>query len=165
VRYVERVAQAYGAATVACDADYGAGPSVRILEPEGEGADLVVSVDPASRGASWAEHVARLGRLARKALVVIVPNADRGWPLARETLSTVELASVLWQVGRVRERAYLSVPRLAAGLGVPEESQVPVGPIVRRTARWQAYVVDTAPRTPQARRRLRTVGRPPGGAT
>lgn len=163
-RFVERTAGEYAASTVLSDAEYGGGREVRLLAP-GTGdvpdADLVVSFDAPSRAARWGEHLLRLGKMARKALVVFVQNPERVWPLrSGGATSMVELAGVLWQAGRVREHAYLDVSRLVAGGRAGEPSFVPVGLVARRTARLQAFVVDTMPRTPQARRRLRVSGEP-----
>jgi hypothetical protein len=151
-RFVERVARAYGASTVASDAELGAGEEV------GSRADLVVSVEAPSRIERWPEHLARLGKLAGKALVVIVSNPERGWPLSDGGLDTTELARVLWEAGRVRERAYLALPSLVAGLRGGHAREGRVSLLVRRTARLLAFVVDTAPRTPQGRRRLARAG-------
>jgi hypothetical protein len=90
-----------------------------------------------------------------------VQNPERLWPpRLRGAASLAELAGVLWQAGRVRERAYLGVSRLSAGGRGEQPSFVPVSILTRRTARLQAFTVDTMPRTPQARRRLRMSGSP-----
>jgi len=158
---VDRVAAAYGAETVLADAELGRGAGgsrgVRVLPPASWGpdvrpADMVVSFDAPARGAGWDEYLLILGKQARKALVVFARNAERLG--GRSGPDTAALAGILWQVGRVREHAYLGVPRLLGASGVV---QAPAGRLVRRTARWHAFVVDTAPRTPQARRRLRAV--------
>jgi hypothetical protein len=168
-RFATRVAGAYAASSVISDAQYGGGREVRLIGPGTVGGDvvpadqvdLVVSFDAPSRTPRWEEHLSYLGRLARKALVVVVRNPDRGWPLrSRGGASMVDLAGVLWKAGRVRERAYLGVPRVVGGPSEGEPSFAPVGLLVRRTARLQAFVVDTTPRTPQARRRLRVSGSP-----
>jgi hypothetical protein len=166
-QFVERVARAYGGGTIASDADFGGGPGVGLIElaagagaraPGGARADIVVSLDAPSRIERWPEHIVELGRLARRALIVVVGNPERGWPLKGDGPDATELARVLWEAGRVRERAYLSVPALVAGLRRGQPLPGHVSLLVRRTARLQAFVVDTAPRTPQARRRLAVAG-------
>jgi hypothetical protein len=159
---VDRVAASYGAVTVLTDEELGDGGgdsrAMRLVPPwawtpDIEPADLVVSFDASTRGAGWEEYLTRLAKRAKKALLVFAPNTERvGWPTG---LSTTALARVLWQLGRVREHAYLGLPRV---MGASEVVQAPAGMLVRRTARTHVFVVDTAPRTPQARRRLRTVG-------
>ena len=164
-RFVARAVEAYAASSVLSDVEYGGGPEVRLLasgtvDGDVPPADLVVSFDPPSRMGRCDERLLRLGKLARKVLVVLVPNPERPWPLRPgRRSSTTELAGVLWKVGRVRERAYLGVPRSVAGPDV-EPSVAHAGFLVRHTARLQAFVVDTRPRTPQARRRLRVGGSP-----
>jgi hypothetical protein len=158
-RFVDRVARACAAARVLSDTDYGGGAEVLILHRgvsarDVEPADLVVSLDAPSRADGWAEHLVTLGELARKALVVVVRNPERPWPPG-DGPAAVELAGVLWRVGRVRERVYLGMPALVAALLGEDVVAVPAGVLVRRTALFQAFVVDTSPRTPQARRRLR----------
>jgi hypothetical protein len=152
-RFVERVARAYGAMTVVNDSEVEAGAGASASAA----ADVIVSVDAPSRVPGWAEHLLALGRRARKALVVIVSNPERAWPLRPDGADPIELARVLWEAGRVKERAYLAVPALVAALGGGEARHASVRLLVRRSARWQAFVVDVTPRTPQARRRLRTV--------
>lgn len=158
-RFVERTAGEYAVSTALSDAEYGGGREVRLLAPgTGDGdlpeADLVVSFDAPSRAPAWGKHLLRLGKMARKALVVFVQNPECVWPLRYgRAASMIEVAGILWQVGRVREHAYLDVPRLVAGVCGGEPSFVPVGLLARRTARLQAFAVDTRPRTPQARRR------------
>jgi hypothetical protein len=161
--FVSRVAGDYRATTALSDIALGGVLGVRVAaidtrSPETEPADLVVSLGAASGAIGWEEHLVSLGRLARKALVVVVPNPERlGLRHGARGPRVTDLARVLWRIGRVRERAYLDVPRLVAA-GHRGAMHVPVGPLVRRTAGMQAFVVDTAPRTPQARLRLRTVG-------
>lgn len=115
--------------------------------------DLAVSLDAPGRTARWEEHLGALARLARMAVVVLTRNAERIGGPAGPTATA--LAGVLWQLGRVREHAYLAGPRI---LGRGEVVQAPAGTLVRRLAQLHAFVVDTAPRTPQARRRLAQVG-------
>jgi hypothetical protein len=160
--FVRGVADRVGAATVLLDAEVeggtGNGREARIVGlggHPGEGPyDLVVAVDAPLRTADWEPYLGERAKLARKALIVVTVNADRasargGGP------DTVAIAGVLWRVGRVREHVYLGVPRLVA----PGPVSAPASRWVRWTARRHAFVVDTAPRTPQARRRLRTVER------
>jgi hypothetical protein len=127
--------------------------------------DLVVSFDASSQAVNPERHLRSLAGLARKVLVVIVPNPERiGSPrTGRGSGETLSLASVLWDVGRVREHEYLVVPRVVASIARLRGNSVsstalrgPLGALVRRAANLHAFVVDTAPRTPQARRRLRT---------
>jgi hypothetical protein len=161
---VEHVAVAHSAGRILSDADYGGGAAVQVVRPGAVApdvppADLVVSLDAPSRARPWEAHVRALGRLARKVLVVFVRNPERPrLRLGAPAPGLAEVAGVLWSVGRVRERAYLGLPALLARrVGHDDAIPVPVGFFVRRTAALQAFVVDTTPRTPQARRRLRTV--------
>ena len=120
------------------------------LEP----ADLVMVHDALDRAPDWRAYLKQLAGTARKVLVLLAPNPDRidsrlahlfgaGRRTARG--STTALASVLWELGRVREHAYLDVPW---GLdGAPAS-------LVMRVARFHALVLDVRPRTRQARRRL-----------
>lgn len=170
-RFVQSVAAAYGAATVLADApragDAAGATEVRVVLPDALAAgvdrvDLLVSWDAPARAAGaagWEEYLAALARRAQKALLVLARNAER--PGQGSSPDTTALARVLWQVGRVRQHAYLGLPRLVASSDVVE---APAGALVRRVARIHAFVVDTAPRTPQARRRLRTVAAGPAGA-
>jgi hypothetical protein len=64
---------------------------------------------------------------------------------------TADLAPVLWEIGRVREHAFLDVPPL----GARSAGLVGLGHVGPRLAPRHAFVVDVTPRTPQARRRLR----------
>jgi hypothetical protein len=167
-RFVQSVAAGLGAATVMADVPLAPGPvgstEVRVVLPDTaaestDRVDLVVSFDAPGRGAGWEGYLIALARRAEKALLVFVRNADR--PGQGTSPDTPALARVLWQVGRVREHVYLGLPRLIAATDVVH---VPAGVLVRRTARLHAFVVDTAPRTPQARRKLRTVATGPAGA-
>jgi hypothetical protein len=160
-RLVERVARAYEAGSTLIDADPGGPP------PAGR-ADLVVSFDAATRAGDWRGRLKSLAGQASKVLVVVGPNPDRVQLGAVAQLAggreVADVAGLLWELGRVREHAYLVFPRavevLAAvrgSLAEPDVARAPVGALVRRTARLHAFVVDLAPRTPQARRRLRAV--------
>lgn len=156
-RVVERVATAYGTET-----------RLEIHEGALDGltpADLVVSLDASPQAGNLDRRLRSLAALARKVLVLIVPNPERiRWrPAERGNHGTIALARVLWEVGRVREHDYLDIPRAVAALArLPGDAvsagalRGPIGAVVRRAARLHAFVVDTAPRTPQARRRLRT---------
>jgi hypothetical protein len=162
VRFLERVGRQYGAGSVLADRDYGGGETVRVVSPEAVGrgtdpADLVVSFDAPSRTARWHEYALSLAGLARKVLVVLVTNPERTWSRRAGDRAVVELAGVLWRAGRVRERTYLGLPSLLSSREYDARS-FPAPFVVRRTARVQAFVVDTAPRTPQARLRLRAGG-------
>lgn len=124
--------------------------------------DLVISVDAPRCLSEWRQYLAVLARAARKVLVVIVRNPEqilsRAGPPSRDTR---ELTRVLWGVGRVREHAYLGVPSWVFALqhfrgagAMQDVVQSPAGMAVRLVAPLHAFVVDTSPRTPQARRRL-----------
>jgi hypothetical protein len=155
---VARVAEAYGVRTVATDSPLldgahwnGTEVAGMVADARGESRpDLVVSVDAPRRVTAWEGHLLELGRLAGKVLVVFVTNPGRRW-LRTETSATA-VAGVLWGIGRVRERSYVGVARALSADAVVE---APASALVRRTAPLQAFVVDTAPRSPQARRRTR----------
>jgi hypothetical protein len=121
-------------------------------------ADMVVSFDAPRCVPQWQDYVAAVARAARKVLVMVLPNPDRLlFAASHPRDQTSALARVLWSVGRVREHAYLGVPSWVLALqGAPAESvvQSPAGVAVRLAAPLHAFVVDTSPRTPQARRRL-----------
>jgi voltage-gated potassium channel Kch len=155
-RLVERAAQACRASTTV----------YVTIDPAGAGerADLIVAVGGADlvhgRGA-WRERLAEVGSRAAKALVVVLPNAERLGAGGLLGIGNAQLVRSLWELGRVREHAYLVFPRAVEVLGAargqviaPDLAHAPVGAMLRRTAHLQAFVVDTAPRTPQARRRL-----------
>jgi hypothetical protein len=156
--FVDRVATTYGATTVMMasrEALGGAQPS-----------DLVVSMHAETQAEDWDGYLRSIAVLARKVLVVVGPNLERVGARGRvdDPFETVRIAPILWSVGRVREHAYLDVPRLVARLAGAEQRgtrldvvQAPAGALVRRAAPLHAFVVDTAPRSPQARRRLRAV--------
>jgi hypothetical protein len=111
----------------------------------------------------WREVLLGLGKHAAKLVVVAAenPGAWRAEVRARWTKMTEgtngdghgdarwgrteALAPVLWEIGRVREHAFLDVPPL--GVRAPK--------LARRVAPFHAFVVDVTPRSPQARRRLR----------
>jgi len=155
-RLVDRVARANGVGT-------------RVEIHEGTvdrpaAADMVVSFD-LSAGPGWERRLGALAALARKVLVVVVPNPERvgASRAAGERWETLAIAPVLWELGRVREHEYLAIPRAVAaiarlrgGTASSADLRGATGAIVRRAARLHAFVVDTTPRTPQARRRLRT---------
>jgi hypothetical protein len=124
---------------------------------------MVVSFDAPPYVCDWHRYIARLASVAGKVLLVVVRNPERlefSGSTANVRRETAELAPVLWGLGRVREHAYLAVPKVVSVLrkltnkGSLDAVQAPAGASVRRTARLHAFVVDTAPRTPQARRRL-----------
>jgi hypothetical protein len=124
--------------------------------------DLVISFDAPRCIPEWRQYLAVLARAARKVLVVIVRNPERILGRAvHPSHDTRELTRVLWGVGRVREHAYLGVPswvfalQHSRGAGATQDVvQSPAGVAVRLVAPLHAFVVDTSPRTPQARRRL-----------
>jgi hypothetical protein len=111
----------------------------------------------------WTKRLEALVERAAKGLVLVTDNPHRlalnEPPRAGDGL---EVARLLWQLGRVRDCVYLVFPRvvekLAAPTGfvvAPDVARAPGSALVRRTAHLIAYVVDTTPRTPTARRRLR----------
>ena len=127
-------------------------------------ADLVASFDAPPWVPDWERYLASITALARKVCVVVVRNPERvgARGLAHPGRETIALGAVLWAAGRVREHTYLLVPGIVVPRvtslqhAAPGEVGAPVRSIVRRTALLHGFVVDTAPRTPQARRRLRT---------
>ncbi len=137
------------------------GPPLGDGAPVPEHADVVVACEwLAPAGDDWRTRVADLGLRATKRLVVVGPNPHRGLGAAGGEQG--DLARLLWELGRVRDHAYLVFPRavevVAAARGqvvAPDVAQAPVGALVRRTAHLHGFVVDTTPRSPQARRRLR----------
>jgi hypothetical protein len=160
--FVERVAASYEAGSMLFDsALLGNGPQT--VAPDGElpeqPVDVVVSLAAPERVTGWQEYLPRLARLARKALIVVARNAER--PGQGSSPEGTELAGVLWAAGRVREHAYLAAPRMLAPADVVH---APAGRLVRRSAPFHAFVVDTRPRSRQARRRLRVADGTHGGA-
>jgi hypothetical protein len=113
------------------------------LEP----ADLVMVHDALGEAADWRAYLEQLAGLARKVLVLLVPNPQHllGWGRERALGSLATLAPVLWELGRVREHTYVDVPW---GLDRGPRS------VVVRAARAHVFVVDVRPRTRQARRRM-----------
>jgi hypothetical protein len=150
--FVDRVVVSYEAGPMLFDsALLGSGPQAVVPGGElPEHADVVVSLDAPERVAGWQEYLARLARHARQALIVFARNAAR--PGQGAAPRATDLAAVLWAVGRVREHAYLGAPRVLAPADVVH---VPAGSLVRRCSPFHAFVVDTRPRSPQARRRMR----------
>jgi hypothetical protein len=129
-------------------------------------ADLVVYLQSDAGTLPSREQLEKLAAQAGKLLVLVLYNHERiGSGLAaapREAAADVVRA--LWELGRVREHAYLVLPRpveivaaMQGRLAAPDVALAPVGALVRRWALLHALVVDTTPRTPQARRRLRTL--------
>ncbi len=129
--------------------------------------DVVVAF--VDRGEAGRSRLEQLARTAGKALVVVLANPERGLagvlPRRGEAAASLELRRLLWSLGRVRAHVYLVFPRAveayAAAKGqvvAPDVAHAPVGALVRRWARLQAYVLDVEPRSPQARRRLRLSG-------
>ena len=142
-------------------AAYGAKADVRIVgknDADLPKSDLVV-VHGDAPGSDWRTPLLALGKLAVKLVVVGVENPGAWRAEARSLFARVAggvnggsgwgrteaLAPVLWEIGRVREHAFLDVPRLA--------TRAPR--LARRVAPRHAFVVDVTPRSPQARRRLR----------
>jgi hypothetical protein len=160
-RYVGRVAGALGV-----DDTLDLAPSQAAAS--GSTADLVVWGIETHRTADWPEGLRAAAARAKRALVVVVRNAER-LGANGEAFGTLEIAPVLWGLGRVRDHAYLALPKaLGAALSVrfafapTDVLHAPVPALVRRTARLHGFVVDITPRTPQARRRLRALGGPGG---
>jgi hypothetical protein len=147
-------------------AAYGPDADVRVagaVEGDG-GADLprsdLVVVHGAAPGSDWREALRAFGKHAAKLVVVEAENPGTWkaeltsrWARLRGGEAdgadgwgrTDALAPVLWEMGRVREHAFLDVPPV--GVGRPG--------LARRVAPAHAFVVDVTPRSPQARRRLR----------
>lgn len=163
-RLVERTARGCSAASTA-------------FEPTGDGArtggagdraDLIVSVGDdgfARRQGGWRERLGEVAGRAAKALLVVLANPERIGVRALFAGGNPDLLRALWEVGRVREHAYLVFPRAVEVLGAaggqvaaPDLAYGPAGVALRRTAHLHAFLVDTAPRTPQARRRLGLTG-------
>jgi hypothetical protein len=157
-RFVASVRRAVGAESVS-DASPGSS-----AEPA-TASDLVVWCS----GSAADVPAATLAPLARKALVVIVRNPEN---LLRPGAGchTNALAPALWSVGRVRDHAFLAIPaavRVAMAAwqrsAVADVLHAPASWVVRQASPLHAFVVDTTPRTPQARRHLRTLGERPAG--
>jgi hypothetical protein len=137
-----------------------------VADPRNEGglpeADLVVAFDVPEVGAGWEESLVARARASRKILLVVARNPEHlGGLQGSPVPDTIGLARVLWRVGRVREHAYLGAPRWVQALErvrgrrfSEDAIQAPASMSVRLSAPLHAFVVDTAPRTPQARRRL-----------
>jgi hypothetical protein len=160
-RLVERVAHGCEAVTTWWGPPLGDGAAAP------EHADVVVACERlASGGDDWRARVADLGSRATKRLVVVGPNPHRGLGVGGSVRGEQgDLARLLWELGRVRDHAYLVFPRavevVAAARGqvlAPDLAHAPVGALVRRTAHLHGFVVDTVPRSRQARRRLRIAG-------
>jgi hypothetical protein len=130
--------------------------SVRVVEAwsdAGKSDAIIVYGETAHDG--WAAQLAELGKLSARALIVVVRNPrgilDRlASPPLAPMCHTSAIAPVLWQIGRVREHVFFDGGRLAHALEASPKLQA-------RVARMHAFLVDTAPRTPQARRKLHTV--------
>jgi hypothetical protein len=101
-----------------------------------------VAVVEGAIGDDWGDRAARAAALCSKAVVVVTP-AGRA-PGARPIEA---IAPHLWRLGRVRERE-------AYDFAVPFADVLPTS-VRRRLARHEAFLVDIAPRTPQARLRRR----------
>jgi hypothetical protein len=133
--------------------------------------DLVIVHGGAPR--DWQSSLTGLSKHATKLFIVALEN-PLAWPAQARALAarfrgeksnsglsaatlrsgwgrTADLAPVLWEIGRVREHAFLDVPPL----GERSAGLVGLGRIGPRLAPTHAFVVDVTPRTPQARRRLR----------
>ena len=128
--------------------------------------DLIVACEVGVGAIDWEPRLHALVERAATGLVLVTDNPHRlgGSVLARRD-DGLEMARLLWQLGRVRDCVYLVFPLVienvaapTGGMVGPEVARAPGGALVRRTAHLMAYVVDTTPRTPQARRRLRMTG-------
>jgi hypothetical protein len=91
-------------------------------------------------GADPREEVVAAAKAARKLVVLVVENRVRN----------EDIAPLLWEIGRVREH----VP---FGFALKALEHAPAF-VTKRVARYRAYAIDIAPRTPQARRRLKQAG-------
>jgi hypothetical protein len=141
-------------------AAYGAKADVRIAgraDDDLPKSDLVVIHGGAPAG-DWRASLHALGKHAAKLVVVAAENEGAWQAEMRSRLSRVAggdgdsgwgrtevLAPLLWEIGRVKEHAFLDVPML--GQRAPR--------LASRVAPLHAFVVDVTPRSPQARRRLR----------
>jgi hypothetical protein len=124
--------------------------------------DLVLTVDGLAARPDWSTELTALADRAARVLVVVLPNprgaldrlALRARGARAQVCRTDVIAPALWAAGRVREHVYFDEPRLIR-LG----SLAPSLParVLATLARRHAFVVDTTPRTPQARRRLSTL--------
>jgi hypothetical protein len=120
--------------------------------PETPSFDLVVVHGDEDPSGDWRQWLSALAKRASKLLVVETKNPRPRSLIARITGasngepswgSTAALAPVLWELGRVREHAFLDAPP-----GATRKEAA-------RTATRHAFVIDVTPRTPQARRKLR----------
>jgi hypothetical protein len=140
--------EAPGAGLVGLEVAF-AEPPVKDVPPR----DLVVIRGVLERADDWRRVLRELSPLAQKLLVVVLQNpAPWEWILRwhpdgedGDPRRTAAVAPVLWELGRVREHAYLALP-----------ARVPAR-LAARLAPLHAFAVDTAPRNPQARRRLTRV--------
>jgi hypothetical protein len=129
-------------------------------------ADLIVSLQRDADTLPSREHLEKLAARAGKLLVLVLYNHERIGAVhaGQARTAAADVVRALWELGRVREHAYLVLPRpveivaaMQGRLAAPDVALAPVGALVRRSALLHALVVDTTPRTPQARRRLRTL--------
>ncbi len=129
--------------------EYGVESVLHVTSPHEalEPADMVMVHDALAQAGDWRAYLKKAAGVARKVFVLLAPNPQSVLEWGREAAlgSTTTLAPVLWELGRVREHAYVDVPW---GLGRAPPS------VVARAARSHAFVVDVRPRTRQARRKL-----------
>jgi hypothetical protein len=117
--------------------------------------DVVVLWAVLEEAEDWRALLREAASFAKKLLIAVVSNprpwegllhAGGGRRADSDPRRTAVLAPVLWELGRVRAHDYLAVPAWF--------ERMPAEGLVARVARLHAFVVDTAPRTPQGRRRL-----------
>jgi hypothetical protein len=117
--------------------------------------DMVIAYHALPLVEDWREYLATLGTLATRALVVVLRHPrgaiDRLTGALAPVCRTEVVAPALWEIGRVRTHVHFDA-------GPLEPIASALAPrLQRRIARMHAFVVDTSPRTPQARRKLKTV--------
>jgi hypothetical protein len=139
-RHVYRLATAYAEPGEAAEALEAAGIDVGRPHEGARMRDMVV-VEGAV-GDDWSARAARLATLATKAIVVVTPS---GFATGARPIEAV--APKLWALGRVRERT-------AYAFAIPFAELMP-SRLRLRFARREVFLVDVAPRTPQARLRRR----------
>jgi hypothetical protein len=141
-------------------AAYGPSADVRLASDERPmpKCDLVVVHGAApGAGGDWRGPLAALVKNAQKLAVVVAPNPRSAVSRVRSVIgrgadgwgATEGLAPVLWDLGRVRDHVWLETSRLGERL-----AQRAPG-FTRALSRSHAFVVDVAPRSRQARRKLR----------
>ncbi|MGH7439097.1 MAG: hypothetical protein ACRENE_25695 [Polyangiaceae bacterium] len=159
-RLVERAAIERQAATIEYDSAARVGAAGVDAQ---ERPDLIVACEVGVGAIEWEPRLEDLVRRAAKGLVLVTDNPHRlaGNTSARRD-DRLDVARLLWQLGRIRDCVYLVFPHLVESLAAPtgwivapDLARAPANTLVRRAAHLLGYVVDTTPRTPQARRRRR----------